>query len=438
MEEYGGYSTEIVEVLEKLGIDIYDRIRVEKDGVVYEGLLMPRPFYGDPRCIVIKLDNGYNIGIYFSGETRIRLVSKSEKRIIEEIKEHLREGEITVINTGGTISSKVDYLTGAVYPSFSAKDLYEMVPEIRDIAKIKARPLFNILSEDMTPDRWKMMAKAVYEEFKSGAKAVILTHGTDTMHYSAAALAFAVRKTPGPIVFVGAQRSPDRPSSDAFLNLLSAVITAKKAPFGESVIVMHGESSDTYCYVHRGVKARKLHTSRRDAFKSVNDRPIAKVENMRLVTLTNKYIRREEDAEEIVFKPEFDSRVLLVKVHPGCSKEIIEWALEKKFHGIVLEATGLGHVPYYMVKSIEEAVAEGVPVLVTSQCIWGRVNLNVYRRGVELIKAGVIPCEDMTPETALVKLMWTLAQTRDIERVRELMLTNFVYEINNRLGLISA
>lgn len=438
MEKYGGYSQEIIEVFERKGIDIYDKIRIVKNGKEYVGLLMPRPFYGDPRCIVIKLSNGYNIGVAFDEKTRVELLEKSEgvrgsTLTAEELEKSL--GEVVIVNTGGTISSKVDYLTGAVYPAFSTKDLYAMVPEIKDIASIRARPLFNILSEDMTPKHWETMAKVAYEEFKKGAVGVIFTHGTDTMHFSAAALAFAVQRASGPIVFVGAQRSPDRPSSDAFLNLLSAVITAKKAPFAESVIVMHGESSDTYCYVHRGVKARKLHTSRRDAFKSVNDMPIAKVENGKVVVINDRYILREKTADNIVLKPKFDGRVLLIKVYPGCSPEIIRWAIDSKYHGIVLEATGLGHVPQPMVKYVEEAVAEGIPVAVTSQCIWGRVNLNVYRRGVELIKAGAIPCEDMTPETALVKLMWILAQTRDLEEVRELMLRNFVYEINERLGL---
>ncbi|RLE93962.1 MAG: Glu-tRNA(Gln) amidotransferase GatDE subunit D [Thermoprotei archaeon] len=438
MEKYGGYSQEIIEVFERKSIDIYDKIRIVKNGKEYVGLLMPRPFYGDPRCIVIKLSNGYNIGVAFDEKTRVELLEKSEgvrspTLTAEELEKSL--GEVVIVNTGGTISSKVDYLTGAVYPAFSTKDLYAMVPEIKDIASIRARPLFNILSEDMTPKHWETMAKVAYEEFKKGAVGVIFTHGTDTMHFSAAALAFAVQRASGPIVFVGAQRSPDRPSSDAFLNLLSAVITAKKAPFAESVIVMHGESSDTYCYVHRGVKARKLHTSRRDAFKSVNDMPIAKVENGKVVVINDRYIFREKTANNIVLKPKFDGRVLLIKVYPGCSPEIIRWAIDSKYHGIVLEATGLGHVPQPMVKYVEEAVAEGIPVAVTSQCIWGRVNLNVYRRGVELIKAGAIPCEDMTPETALVKLMWILAQTRDLEEVRELMLRNFVYEINERLGL---
>lgn len=438
MEKYGGYSQEIIEVLEKEGIEIYDKIKIIKNGKEYVGLLMPRPFYGDPCCIVIKLSNGYNIGVAFNEKTKVILLEKStgtRSRATEVDELEKSTGEVAIVNTGGTISSKVDYLTGAVYPAFSTKDLYGMVPEIKNIASIRARPLFNILSEDMTPKHWEIMAKVACEEFKKGAIGVVFTHGTDTMHFSAAALAFAVQRASGPIVFVGAQRSPDRPSSDAFLNLLSAVITAKKAPFAESVIVMHGESSDTYCYVHRGVKSRKLHTSRRDAFKSVNDVPLAKVENGKIIILNDRYVPREEKPDNISLKAKFDEKVLLVKVYPGCNPELIRWAIDCKYHGIVLEATGLGHVPQPMVKYVEEAVSEGIPVAVTSQCIWGRVNLNVYRRGVELIKAGAIPCEDMTPETALVKLMWILAQTRELEEVRELMLKNFVYEINERLLL---
>ncbi|RLF01991.1 MAG: Glu-tRNA(Gln) amidotransferase GatDE subunit D, partial [Thermoprotei archaeon] len=331
------------------------------------------------------------------------------------------------------IASRIDYVTGAVYPYFTAEEIYSMIPELEELAVVSAETLFNIFSEDMTPRHWSRLAEKIAEVFeREEPRGVIVAHGTDTMGYTAAALAFALRRLPGPVILVGAQRSSDRPSSDAATNVLAATITALKAPFAESVVVMHAGLNDTEFYVHRGVKVRKMHTSRRDAFRSVNAIPLAKVllPSREFKLFARRYIPRSK--EGVILENGFDEKTALVKFYPGMGPDILEFLVDKGYHGVVIEGSGLGHVATRLIPSVRRAVEEGVAVVIASQCLWGRVNMNVYRTGVELLKAGAIPAEDMLPETAYVKLSWILARTRDLKEVRRLFLTNVAYEIDER------
>ncbi len=425
--------------LERNGVKIGDRIRVRKskEKFAVEGIVMPRSLLAEDGFIEIKLDNGYNIGIRITEDTIIEKVREEKKEfkgglIVPEIpKPKPGLPYVSIISTGGTIASKVDYRTGAVYPALTSEDLYRAVPEIADIANIKAEILFSIFSENMTPKHWETIAQLVAERIKEGFDGIVITHGTDTMGYTAAALSFALQNLPVPVVLVGAQRSSDRPSSDAAMNLYSAVKVAAEAPFAEVVVVMHGSISDDYCLAHRGTKVRKMHTSRRDAFRSVNDIPLAKVYKDRIELLSKNYRPRDKN-RELELKNKFDNKVVLLKIYPGMKGDIIEYLVDAGYHGIVLEGTGLGHTPEALFSAIKRAIREGVPVVMTSQCIWGRINMNVYSTGRELLSFGVIPGEDMLPETAYVKLSWVLAQTRDLDEVRELMLTNIAGEINRR------
>ncbi len=422
--------------LKQLNLEPYDRVRVIKGGTVYEGLLMPKTEILGDEYVMIKMDNGYNIGFRLS-DVKVELVAKKhvakyeDKRLLE-LKAELPK--VTVLGTGGTIASKVEYKTGAVYPSLSAEDLYEAIPELSEIATISTRTLFNIFSEDMRPEYWSAIAKAVAEEvIKSDASGVVVAHGTDTMGYTAAALSFALQQLPIPVSLVGAQRSSDRPSSDAALNMLGAVLVAARAPFAEVVVVMHESISDENLVVLRGTKVRKCHTSRRDAFKPVNDAPLARVVRGReLVVLAKSWRPRGEDRKSLKVYANFDPRAALIKVYPGIPPEAIEWPISAGYRGVVIEGTGLGHAPSYVFPSIKRLIDHGIVVAMTSQCIWGRINMNVYRTGVELLRMGVIPCEDMPPETALVKMMWCLANAKDEEEVKRLMRTNMAGEINPR------
>ncbi|MDI6847618.1 MAG: Glu-tRNA(Gln) amidotransferase subunit GatD, partial [Candidatus Bathyarchaeia archaeon] len=256
-------------------------------------------------------------------------------------------------------------------------------------------------------------------------------HGTDTMGYTAAALSFALQDLPVPVILVGSQRSADRPSSDAATNLIGAVTVAAKAPFSEVALAMHETPSDTSITLHKGTKVRKCHTSRRDTFKSVNAQLIARIENHEITMLIEDY-RKRDPSRKLVLKPEFDEKVALIKSYPGMNPTLIDWYVKKTYRGIVLEGTGLGHVGRYCFEAIRSAVKHDIVVAMTSQCIWGRVNMNVYDQGRDLLALGVIPLEDMLSETAVVKLMWIFGQTRDMEEAKKLLKTNIVGEFSPR------
>jgi len=436
--DYFGYRGTVKEKLISINAKIGDRLRVRRGDRVFEGLLMPREaLYGDKPYLVIKLDNGYNIGVYVTKDTVIEKVA--EKKSILSSRPSTRPQNkslpsIVMLSTGGTIVSKVDYETGAVKPALSTDELLEWVPEISEIAYLEVYEVLRIFSEDMTPGLWARIAEEVYKYMTRGYDGVVIAHGTDTMGYTAAALAFAIKNKPVPVVLVGAQRSSDRPSTDSAFNLKSAFLVAAKAPFAESVIVMHGETGDSYALVHRGTKVRKMHTSRRDAFQSINDLPIAKVfPNEKRIEIIGRILFKRDRDLEPVLENHFDEKVILIKTFPGIVSDIIDYVIDKGYHGIVLEGTGLGHTPNKLIPSIERAVDSGIPVVMTSQCLFGRINMHVYSTGRKLLAAGVIPGEDMLPETAYVKLSWVLGKTRDLREVRKLMLTNIAGEINPRI-----
>jgi len=423
------------------GVREFDEVRMYlRDGTVLNGVVLPRPGVGDPNVVVLKLDNGYNVGIHVSNIERVEVLRHVESKGAVSIPiGQFVSGALTglprvrLVATGGTIMSKVDYRTGAVYPSFSLEDLYAMYPEIKGVADIEMLNLMAIFSEDMTPRRWSEIAEAAYKAFIDGVSGVVVLHGTDTMHYTAAALSFAIRNPAGPIALVGSQRSSDRPSSDAFENMLAAVLIAARAPFAGSFVVMHASTNDGLIAVHRGTRVRKMHTSRRDTFVSINDKPMAYVDiNKFEIKINNSNYQGRARIDDMVLMNRFDDRVALVKFYPGMDPEIIHFLIDRGYHGIVIEGTGFGHVREELLDPIRRAVELGIPVVITSQTIFGRVNLNVYRRGVELLKLGVIPAEDMLPEVSFVKLSWVLAQTRDMNEVRRLMLTPIAGELNPR------
>lgn len=437
---YYGYTGEAASFLSNKGIKPGDRVIVKlKDGTVLSGLLLPRPqLYSSDSIIIVKLSNGYNIGISVQKIQDIEIsgtITHSSTKVAEASRYHCFQGlpKVMLISTGGTIASKVDYETGAVTPALKPEEIVEWIPELGEISIVSSKEIMSIFSEDMTPQLWEKIAVEVYKEIMNGVDGVVVAHGTDTMSYTASALAFSIQNKPVPIVFVGAQRSSDRPSTDAVYNLLAGFITASKAPFAESVIVMHGDLSDKINTVHRGVKTRKMHTSRRDAFQSINDKPLALVDvaNKELKVIGN--IVEYRGRKEPVLKSRFDDKVALIKVYPGLHEEIIEFLVDKGYHGIVIEGTGLGHVPNKLVNSIKRAVENGIPVVMTSQCLFGHIDMYVYSTGRRLLEAGTIPGYDILPETAYVKLSWILGSlTRDVEEVRKIFTTNIAGEINPR------
>ena len=412
-------------------LEVGTRVKVKRtDGATFEGIVMPPYELSRGETLTLKLENGYNVGILLENIESIEVLEKTVEKPKMEFKEVLprKEGlpNVRILGTGGTIASRIDYETGAVHPAFTAEELAKAVPEVFDVANVTPELVMNILSEDMKPAYWAKIAEKVARALNGGEDGVVIAHGTDTMAYTASALSFMLRNLTRPVVLVGAQRSSDRPSSDAAMNLTCAVRMAT-SDVAEVMIVMHGETGDTYCLAHRGTKVRKMHTSRRDAFRSINDVPIAKVWKDRIEFLRSDYRRRSEG--EVVADTKMEEKVAILKIHPGISGELLDFLVDNGYKGVVIEGTGLGHVPQNFIPHVQRAVEEGVAVCVTSQCIYGRVNLNVYSNGRKLLKAGAIPCEDMLPETAYVKLMWVLSHTDDLSEVRRMMLTNYAGEI---------
>jgi glutamyl-tRNA(Gln) amidotransferase subunit D len=412
--------------LNAVNAEVGDIIRVIKEGLEYEGVLMPHPEFSDDVVLNIKLRNGYNVGVAVDRDTEIVVVEK-HKGVVKKSRRIPYDPEkplVAILGTGGTIACYVDYRTGAVYPASSAEELAFSAPEIFDICNVRSQVVFQLLSEDVDVRHWQMLAEKVAEELNHGADGVVIPHGTDTLGYTAAALSFMLKNLSGPVVLVGAQRSSDRPSSDAARNLIAAATVAAKSDIGEVVVVMHGETSDTYSIIHRGTKVRKFHTSRRDAFKTVNDLPLGTVEEDS-VRIHGSY--KTKTSGKVLVDKKMERDVGIIYSYPGIKKEDVP---DKK--GIVLVGTGLGHIPRGIVSRVKSLIEGGTFVVMVSQCIYGRVNMRVYSRGRDLIKAGVIPGEDMLPETAYVKLMWVLAHSKNKEEAKELMLTNIAGEISER------
>ncbi len=429
-----GYKGEALAIIKKAEAEIGDEIGVAKNGESYEGILIPRSEYSDDKHLVIKLKNGYNIGVSLTPNTRVEKVGKGIKPTFKppsppEQNQDLTK--ITIISTGGTIASRVDYRTGAVRPALTANDLYSVVPELASIARVNAQILMSLLSENITAKHWTEIATTVAKYIGEGADGIVVAHGTDTMGYTAAALSFALQNLPVPVILVGSQRSADRPSSDAATNLIGATIAATKAPFAEVAVAFHQSPSDTTIALHKGTKVRKCHTSRRDTFKSINSQPLGIVQNQEVIMLTEHY-RKRNPSNRIELKPKFNEKTALIKFHPNFDPAVIDWFVQNDFNGIVIEGTGLGHVSKYLYEAISKAVKHDVLVAMTSQCVWGRVNMNVYDSGRDLLALGVIPLDDMLAETALVKLMWIFGQTQKLEEAKKLLTTNIAGEFSNR------
>jgi len=393
-----------------------DRVRVERADQTVEGILLPS---STPEHLVVKLESGYNVGLAredSSVEVLEAGVYDVESAQDEDDGESSIEFDeelptISLISTGGTIASTVDYRTGAVTAQFDAEDVLRAVPDLAGRANYRGRVVANILSENMTPDVWQDLAHAIHEEIEAGADGVVVMHGTDTMQFTASAVAFML-DTPVPVVFTGSQRSADRPSSDNVMNAVCAVEAAKR-DCAEVLICMHASESDDACALHRGTRARKNHTSRRDAFETVGAAPLGEVEyggGDCEVTFRREHTERGD--VELAIAPDLEETVELVKFTPGTDSAMLDAVADAE--GVVIEGTGLGHVNTAWIDDIEALVDSGASVVMTSQCLDGRVCDRVYDTGRDLLDAGVIEGEDMLPGTAKVKLMWALANTESI------------------------
>jgi glutamyl-tRNA(Gln) amidotransferase subunit D len=375
---------------------------------------------------VIKLDSGYNIGVPPSSCTLTERPTPLPPKQIDVVQDK-NLPTLAIVSTGGTIASRIDYRTGSVTSQFNAGDILTAIPELREIANYRTVPLATILSENMTPAIWQELARAIHAEIRNGAQGVIVTHGTDTMAYSAAAISFMV-DTPVPIVFVGSQRSADRPSSDNAMNAVSAAAAAT-SDIGEVVVVMHATTNDDICAIHRGTRVRKMHTSRRDAFRSLGIPPIGEVEySSRNVSLTREAVRR--GTQTLALHDALDPHCALIQFYPGMSANLLK--AYEGYHGLVIAGTGLGHTGTTLIPQLKHLAEDGTVIVMTSQCMNGRVCDRVYDTGRDLLDAGVIEGGDLLPEVALVKLMWVLANAPDRKNAIAMMQDDLKGECSRR------
>jgi len=433
-ESHEGYKGEGLETLKRLGIAVWDDVELETRRGRFRGIVLPRSEFDDSHHLVLKLPTGYDVGIDTRTiESASKLGSKEAHYKIPEkaFPTSPDKPNVKLLGTGGTIASRLDYRTGAVIPAFSPGELYGAVPELADICNLSTEKLFAVFSENMGPFQYTVLAKAIGEEIAGGIDGIVIGHGTDTMHHTASALAFMVQNPPVPIVLVGSQRSSDRPSSDAALNLIHATTTAASSDIAEVMVCMFGPTSDEYGVLHRGTRVRKMHSSYRSTFRTIGDIPLATVTRDGVRPLRSDYNRRRDDRDAKIL-PCFEERVTLIYYYPNMHPDIIDALVEKGYKGIVIAGTGLGHVNKPVYPAIERAVAAGVAIYMTVQTLWGYVHMFVYDTGRDLMAKGVVPSANMLPEVAYVKLGWALGQTDDLDRVREIMLRPICGEITER------
>lgn len=433
-DSFKGYKGTARAKLKELGIRVWSDVEVKTNKGTFVGVILPRSETADDKHIVLKMHNGYNIGVLAKSITKAKEIGYKEAHYKIPEQEFPKDSEkpnVTLLGTGGTIASRLDYRTGAVIPAFSPGELYGAVPELADICNLDTKKLFGVFSENMGPEQYRILAKAIGEEIEKGVDGIVIGHGTDTMHHTAAALSFMVQNSPVPIIMVGSQRSSDRPSSDAAFNLQCAVWTAAHADIAEVAVCMFGPTSDRYNLLHQGTRVRKMHSSYRSTFRTVGDVPLAMIEPGKMTLIKKSIIRRDKKRKPKI-DPAFDDRVAIVYYYPSMKPDIIDSLVKNGYKGIVIAGTGLGHVNKPLYEPLKRAIDSGVSVFMTVQTLWGYVQMFVYDTGRDLMELGVVPAANMLPEVAYIKLGWALGHTHEPEKVKKIMLTPIANEITER------
>jgi glutamyl-tRNA(Gln) amidotransferase subunit D len=436
-EKLKGYSGPIRDRLIKLEVKIWNRIKIKLNDDEYEGILLPRGDFDAENYYYLKLDNGYNVGIKYNPNQKIEVLGYQEgkyKLPEKEIEINENKPNISLLATGGTIASRLDYRTGAVLPAFTPAELFTAVPELEDICNLDTKIVFELLSEDMTPEKWQELGREITDQINNKqVDGVVVAHGTDTMAFTGAALSFMLRDLSVPVVMVGSQRSSDRPSSDSAMNLIHAVNVAAKSDIAEVLLCMAGSSNHKFGYIHRPGLVRKMHSSRRDTFRTIGDIPLGKIEGDKITTYYKNYNKRKKSSKnKVKLDDKFDPKVGLMYHYPGIKASMLENFIANDYHGIVIAGTGLGHISQNLLKPVKKAIDNEIAVIMTVQTLWGFTGLQVYERGRELLEIGIIPGHNLLPETAYVKLSWILGHTRNLEEVEKLMLKNIAGEMLER------
>jgi len=431
---YKGYKGRALEVLKHFGAPVWSDAKFITTKGEFTGIVLPRSETADPLHIVLKLRSGYNVGIAADSITGVEILGRKEahyKIPEKDFPYDPKKPRVKLFGTGGTIASRLDYRTGAVIPAFSPGELYGSVPELADICNLETEKLFGVFSENMGPEQYIGTAKAIGREIEKGVQGIVIGHGTDTMHHTAAILSFMVQNSPVPIVMVGSQRSSDRPSSDAALNLMHSVKTAAESDIAEVMVCMFGPTSDIYGLLHRGTRVRKMHSSYRSTFRTIGDIPIAMVSREKITPLRHDYKRRRND-KNVVINTAFEEKISIVYYYPNMRPDIIDSLIDNGYRGIIIAGTGLGHVNKPLYPSLKRAQENKIAVYMTVQTLWGYVQMYVYDTGRDMMELGVVPAANMLPEVAYVKLAWALGQTADLDEVKRIMLTPIAGEITDR------
>jgi len=426
--------------MEKTSAQPGDKVKITAKTSTEEGIMMPS---FDEETVLIKLNTGYNLGFNKKDVKKIDVLDKASAKTAEnkEMPKNKDLPTIGILHTGGTIASKVDYRTGGVVSAFSPQDLLQMFPELAKIANLESELVAQMWSDDLRFRHFTLISRKIEEMVKKKVKGIIIGIGTDNLAVAAAALSFIVEKTPVPIILVGSQRSSDRGSADAGMNLISAAEFIVNTNFAGVAICMHESEEDTSCLILPANKTYKLHSSRRDAFKAVNIGAIARIDYLqRKVTFFQK--EHPTPDKSLVLKPKMEEKVGLLKIHINMFPEQFEFF--KGYKGLIIEGTGLGHTPGQVPNpdceihrkiypAIKKVIDSGCIVVMTTQCLFGGVNMNVYDKGRDLLKLGVVSGEDMLANTALVKLSWLLGNY-PTEKIKELMGQNLRGEINSQIA----
>ncbi len=431
---FQGYKGEALELLKKYKVRVWGTAVAETTRGKFEGTVLPRSENDDDQHIVMKIITGYNIGIDVQTVTSmVETGYKKANYAIPEKEFPTTPGlpKVKLFGTGGTIASRLDYRTGAVIPAFSPGELYGAVPELADICNLETEKVFAVFSENMGPEQYIALAKAIGREIENGIDGIVIGHGTDTLHHTAAALTFMVQDSPIPIVLVGSQRSSDRPSSDAALNLMHAMKAAGSSDIAEVMVCMFGPTSDEYGLLHKGTRVRKMHSSYRSTFRTIGDTPLARINRKEIMPIKTDYKKRRND-RNVKIMPFFEPKVGMLYFWPGMQADALDAFIDNGYKGIIIVGTGLGHVNKSLYPAIERAQEKGIPVFMTLQTLWGYVHMFVYDTGRDLMAKGIIPLGNMLPEVAWVKLGWVLGQTNDYDKVKEMMLDPINDEITER------
>ncbi|NPE26570.1 Glu-tRNA(Gln) amidotransferase subunit GatD [Methanococcoides sp. SA1] len=385
-----------------------DQVSLQSKSRKWEGHILESH---DPEVILLKLKSGYNIGIRESEILEVKTIKRADTKEKEKEKRKPNKSlpTIAMIVTGGTISSRLDPKSGGVI-STDVEEILNIAPEIKETANIIIDKPFVKWSENMAFKDWKILAETCEKYLNDKSiTGIIITHGTDFLHYTAAALSYFIKDLNKPIALTYSQKSIDRASTDAALNLIAAAKYAT-SDIAEVALVGHENTNDETCLAMPGKQVRKLHTSARDAFKIINAEPLARITSDSLEIL--KEFNARDNSKSATLDTKFSDKVASIKITPGQDPAIIEFYQSLGYKGLVLEITGIGQVPAQDAKhnwlpKIKSAIKDGMTIIGTAQTINGRLNPNVYSAGRDLQKTGII-FSSLTTETALVKLGWVL------------------------------